>query len=123
MVLDSNIIIYAAQPEHDALRELVFVQSPAVSVISYIEVLGYHRLEEAERRLLEQFFKAAEVVPLSDTIAARAVRLRQQRRMSLGDSIVAATAIEHGKRLVTHNAKDFEWIEGLMVYDPLPADT
>jgi hypothetical protein len=123
MVLDSNIIIYAAQPEHHTLRKLIFEHSPAVSVISYIEVLGYHSLEEAERRLLEQFFRVAEVIPLSDAIAAQAVRLRQQRRMSLGDSIVAATAIEHGKRLVTHNAKDFEWVEGLVVHDPLPSDT
>lgn len=106
MLLDSNIIIYAAQPEHDALRKFIFEHSLAVSVISYIEVLGYHRLEETERRHFEQFFKAAEVIPLSDAIAVQAIKLKQQRRMSLGDSLVAATAIACRKRLVTHNAKD-----------------
>jgi hypothetical protein len=40
MLLDSNIIIYAAQPAWPA---------PAVSVISYIEVLSYHRLSEEEQ--------------------------------------------------------------------------
>ena len=41
MLLDSNIIIYAAQPEYIALRRFIEIQAPAISVISYIEVLGY----------------------------------------------------------------------------------
>lgn len=45
MLLDSNIIIYAAQPQHAGLRQLIAERSPAVSVISQIEVLGYSRLE------------------------------------------------------------------------------
>jgi hypothetical protein len=51
MLLDSNIIIYAAQPEHITLRQFVADHAPAVSVISYIEVLGYHRLSEEEHQL------------------------------------------------------------------------
>jgi hypothetical protein len=43
MLLDSNIIIYAAQPEHAALRQFIETHTPAVSVISYIEVLGYYK--------------------------------------------------------------------------------
>ena len=34
MVLDSNIIIYAAQAEHDTLRQFIADHTPAVSVIS-----------------------------------------------------------------------------------------
>ena len=50
MLLDSNIIIYAAQPEHAALRQFIETHTPAVSVISYIEVLGYHKLTEDDRQ-------------------------------------------------------------------------
>ncbi len=39
--------------------------------------------------------------------------------MSLGDSIIAATALEHHQTLVTRNITDFDWIEGLKVFDPL----
>ncbi|NQZ10542.1 MAG: hypothetical protein HRT35_25595 [Algicola sp.] len=45
--------------------------------------------------------------------------LRQQRKMSLGDAIIAATALEHHQTVVTHNVKDFEGIEGLKVVDPI----
>ena len=44
MLLDSNVIIYAARPEYAALREFIEAEAPAVSVISRIEVLGYHKL-------------------------------------------------------------------------------
>src|SRR5687768_75969 len=49
MLLDSNILIYAARPEHDDLRRWVagLRPAPAVSAISYVEVLGYHRLTDA----------------------------------------------------------------------------
>lgn len=82
-------------------------------------MLGFHRLQDPDRVLLERFFSAAEILPLSGLIVDQAVRLRQQRRMSLGDSIVAATALAHGRTLVTHNRGDFEWIAELPLLDPL----
>jgi len=39
--------------------------------------------------------------------------------MSLGDALIAATALIHGLTLVTSNVKYFEWIEDLSVLDPL----
>ena len=72
MLIDSNIIIYSTQPKHEALRELVRTHVPAVSVISYIEVLGFHNLKEAERHLLRQFFGAVEILPLSGPVAETA---------------------------------------------------
>ena len=90
-----------------------------MSVISFIEVLGYHQLIEPEREFLEEFFQFAEITALSDPIAQQSVTLRQQRRMGLGDAIIAATAITHNLTLVTHNAEDFRWIAGLELLDPL----
>ncbi len=48
MLIDSNIIIYAAQPEHNRLRQWIAETAPAVSAVSYVEVLGYSQLTEAE---------------------------------------------------------------------------
>ena len=39
MLIDS-IIIYAAQPDNTALREFVAQHVPAVSAVSYVEVLA-----------------------------------------------------------------------------------
>jgi len=119
MLLDSNIIIYAAQPEHAALRQFIETHAPAVSVVSYIEVLGYHKLTEEDRQFLEQFFQTAERLPLSEAVVQWAVKLRQRRKVSLGDSIVAGTAIAHERTLVTRNTDDFRWIEEIKLLNPL----
>ena len=119
MLLDSNIIIYAAQPEHAALRQFIEMHTPAVSVISHIEVLGYHKLTEDDRQFLEQFFRTAKRLPLSETVVQWAVKLRQRRKMSLGDSIIAGTAIAYDRTLVTRNTDDFRWIEEIKLLNPL----
>ena len=119
MLLDSNIGIYAARPEQGGLRHFVRDHAPAVSVATYIEVLGYHGLRDSERFQLQRFFNAAEVLPLSDAVVEQAIQLRRRRRMTLGDSIIAATAVHHGLTLVTHNTADFDWIDELELRDPL----
>ena len=118
MLLDSNIIIYAAQPDHEALRRFIADYAPWVSAVSYVETLGYHQLSDDEREFLEEFFAAAAVLPLSQDVLDEAVRLRQQRRMSLGDALMAATALVHGLQLVTRNVQDFQWIDGLDLLNP-----
>ena len=51
-------------------------------------------------------------------IINRAVSLRQQRKMSLGDALIAATAMVEGLPLATRNIKDFRWIDGLTLVEP-----
>ena len=59
--------------------------------------------------LKEQFFRAARVLPIDQAVLNRAVELRQQRRMTLGDALIAGTALVHGLRLATRNTADFVW--------------
>ncbi len=121
MLLDSNIIIYAAKPEYADLRRFIAEHTPAVSAVSYVEVLGYHKLTDSERRDLEAFFAAAPILPLSGTVLDQAVRLRQQKKMTLGDSLVGATAVVYNLTLVTRNTDDFKWITGLALLNPFEA--
>ena len=79
MLLDSNIIIYSALPENEFLLELIAAKPPAVSGISFVEVLGYHRLGEADRKFFEDFFAEIRILPLSQPVLDEAVRLRQDR--------------------------------------------
>jgi predicted nucleic acid-binding protein len=119
MLIDSNIIIYATQPGHAKLREFIAAQAPAVSAVSYVEVLGYHELTAAEELLLREFFAVSTMLPIDQDVLDQAVTLRRQQKMSLGDALVAATALVHRLPLATHNVNDFAWIDGLIVVDPL----
>ena len=118
MLIDTNIIIYAAKQEHGDLRKFIAKNSPSVSAVSYVEVLGFHQLNEQDRTFLESFFSSATILPITQAILEKAVQLRQTRRMSLGDSLVAATCLIHSLTLVTRNVDDFRWITELPLLNP-----
>ena len=119
MLLDSNAIIYSVKPEFDTLRQLIAEQNPAVSAISYVEVLGYHKLTASDKEDFIEFFRTALIISVSQPVLEQAVALRQQRRMSLGDSIIAATALLNDLTLVTANVTDFHWIDNIKLMNPL----
>jgi predicted nucleic acid-binding protein len=118
VMFDSNIVIYSTSPDHPMLAELIELYSPVTSVVSYIESLGFHGIASREQVLLEKFFAATKMLPLDVDVRERAVALRQQRKMSLGDAIIAATALVHDLVLVTRNVDDFKWITNLRLYNP-----
>ena len=123
MVCDTNILIYAGEPG-DVLC-LPFVESPdaLIASVTRIEVLGFpgfgHLAPERQARLHEIVATTVEA-PLDDEIIRRAIILRQQKKMSLGDSIIAATALEFEVPLVTRNTGDFQHIAGLQLINPFP---
>ncbi len=73
-LLDSNIIINACKIGEDSLRELIAEEIPSTSVVSYIEVLGYHQLTDQDRTNFEAFFSSITVLPISGEIVERAVK-------------------------------------------------
>lgn len=115
---DSNILIRGASTPDHPLQEWLQDQLPAISVVTRIEVLGYHRLRADEEILLRVLLASFDEYPVNSQTAALAINLRRQRKMSLGDALIAATCLEHGLKLATRNASDFDWIAGLTV-DPL----
>lgn len=56
ILLDSNIIIYTVLTQHSDLRNWLKSKRIFVSVISQLEVLGYHQLNAKDRRYFENFF-------------------------------------------------------------------
>jgi predicted nucleic acid-binding protein len=93
-LLDSNIVIYATQPANDWLRTEVLSQPFAVSQVTRVEVLGWHKMTPQDKADLEIFLDAGLVLSITDAIADRAIALRQARKLSLGDALIAATALE-----------------------------
>jgi len=119
MLLDSNIIIYSYQKEYQELRDFIRKHEPFISVISYLETLGYHKISVQEKDYLQRLFSVAKMLSISDTIIQKATMLRQQRKLSLGDSLIASTALVHKLTLVTRNTEDFKWIEKLEFINPI----
>jgi len=121
MLVDSNILIYATKPEHTKLRQWLIDTLPKASVISKVEILGYHKLHSTEKATLTELLNSLELIYLTPASYEIAIQLRQQRKLTLGDSLIAATCFERGYTLATCNTGDFAWIEELKVFNPLEA--
>ena len=118
MVLDSNIIIYSTKPEYPDISDFVREQGKLASAVSYAETLGYHKLSAQEKQALEAVFANLTLLPVTQDVIDAATKLRQQKKMSLGDAIIAATCLVHNQALVTRNTADFDWIAGMTLYSP-----
>lgn len=117
MILDSNIIIIASKLVQ--IKLMTYLRNNEknlhTSIVSQIEVLGYHQLNQVEKTFLENFFKAIPVLPLDYTVAQKAIELRQRKPIGLADSIIAATALTYDLTLFTENIKDYTGIKGLKI--------
>jgi predicted nucleic acid-binding protein len=71
---------------------------------------------------IDEFLALYPVVPLTDSIGARAYRLLKTYAKSHGlhafDSLVAATAMQNALTLVTLNRKHYQMIEGIRLEVP-----
>ena len=119
MLIDSNLIIYATQLPYTQLRGWLVDYATHYSAISRLETLGYHRLGDAEKQALMAILENLDILMIEKVTIEIAITLRQQRKMSLGDALIAATCLEYGLPLATANVKDFEWIDGLVIHNPL----
>lgn len=118
-ILDSNLIIYSALPEFAYLRPLLKEPDSHVSAISTLEVLGFRQLDPKSKAYFESVFFSLTVLPISDQVLRIAIDLRQQRKLSLGDAIIAATALHYNLNLHTRNTSDFDWIPNLFTTNPI----
>ncbi|NCO55719.1 MAG: PIN domain nuclease [Bacteroidetes bacterium CG_4_10_14_3_um_filter_31_20] len=118
ILLDSNIVIYLGSEKAEIIENFLLDKKLHISVITKVETLGYHKISEKEKKFLNLIFDKIVVIPLEEEIIATAIKLRQQRKISLGDSFIAATALAYKLTLVTNNTDDFEKIKGLKIINP-----
>ncbi len=119
LILDSNIIIYSIDPKYQSLRDYLLNVDMHVSEISKLEVLGYSKLTTEESQKFEYFFaNLTTLINIQSGIINQAIQLRKIRKMSLGDSIIASTALLYQLPILTRNEKDFAWIDELTVINP-----
>ena len=119
ILIDSNILIYSADEEFSNLRKLFQKPDTTVSIISKLEVLGYHKITSKQISYFYAIFKVIDMLPITDDLIAQAIKYRQLRSMSVADSIIAATAKLYQCDLYTNNVSDFKNIKDFKIINPL----
>jgi predicted nucleic acid-binding protein len=114
LLLDTNILIDVLRGEPLALGWLEAQPRPAISVITWIEVLVGCRAGEAER--VEPWLASFEHLSLDHAVARTTVELRQRHGLKVPDAIILATATCHGLTLATRNSRDFPLNLGCVVH-------
>jgi hypothetical protein len=105
-VIDTNILVDYLRGFAHARAELALYQSPAISVISWMEVVAgtTAQTEGTVRAFLQSF----DLLEIDAKTAEAAVILRNTKRIKLPDAIIWATAQAHQCLLVTRNTRDFD---------------
>ena len=105
-LFDTNILIDHLNGIAKATREVRLSNDPAISMITWIEVMT-GASEPDEEGVLRAFLLNFECLPVSSAVAERAAVVRRQMKIKMPDAIILATAEVAGRKLVTRNVKDF----------------
>ena len=82
-----------------------------ISVISYMEILGYRFSNSKEENFVKELVYIFNVRFIDQEIAENVIDIRKQYRIKLPDAIIAATANTDDLCLVTRNIEDFKNID------------
>ena len=105
-LIDTNILIDYLAGVEAARSELARHTAPAISAITWMEVLvGAGDDEEMAR--LKSFLADFERIPINDAVSEGAVAIRRQHGIRLPDAIIWASAQVVDGLLVTRNTRDF----------------
>ena len=116
-LIDSNVIIdYFNGLLPETGRKFLDEISPAISVITQVEIFGSKNISADEYFKLQGFVEVALIYPVDQSIASIAINLKKKHSIKLADSLIAATAIHYNLTLITRNISDFK-IEELEVID------
>lgn len=103
---DSNILIDSLNGIEAARTEIKRVTRPWISRLTWIEVMS--KGNAIAMRRSELFLGAFLIDEVDDAVGRRAASLRRERpKLKLPDAVILASALAHGRMLVTRNTKDF----------------
>jgi predicted nucleic acid-binding protein len=100
IVLDTNIIFYLLNGNKEISTILDGLEI-YVSVISEIELLGYHGLTDKDKIEIKKFLSDCTIISLNNEIKEISIAAKQISKAKTPDAIVAATAIYLNLPLIT----------------------
>lgn len=106
-LVDTNILIYLSKRKLDF--ELIASSQAQlfISVITYMEVLGYRFESELEKQTITRLCEYFPIIHLNTEIIEKVIAIRQKHKIKLPDAIILATALIGDLELVTANVEDF----------------
>jgi len=118
-LIDSNILIYAAQPQYPDLKELLLSNNAAVSNISRLEVLSWPKITNDEVDFFNAIFSVIRIMEVDNEVINEAIIIRKNKMMKVGDAIIGATALLYSFELITRNVEDFKHLTSIIITNPL----
>jgi len=127
-LLDTNIVSYLFKGHSlaKAYRRHLIGQTLAICFMTEAELFeGAILARWGSRRVarLETLLATFLYIPSSPDLSRRWGQVRVERRrqpIGVADAWIAATAVQHGCELVTHNPGDFQGIAGLTIISEAP---
>ncbi len=117
-LFDSNIIIYISKGEIDFLRVTNNYDDIYISIITYMEVLGFKFNDEIKKQKVIDLLKNFNIIWLNKNIVEEVIVIRQKVKIRLPDAIIAASAKLFEFDLFTRNVNDFKNISALNIINP-----
>lgn len=118
ILADTDVLIWNLRGNEKAAARLDAEHDLALSAVTYMELVQGLR-NQAELRQLRQAmrFWEATLIHVDVAISARASVLMEQHALAdslqLADALIAATAVEAGRILLTGNVKHYRRLPGL----------
>jgi predicted nucleic acid-binding protein len=120
-LIDTNILIYhtkGSQPATDLITNLIAQHSFNISILTKIEFLGWDKHTPDGFKKCKRLIEEANIYPLDENIADKAIELRRKTKIKLADAVIAVTTLLDNLKIVTKNIDDFKGIEGLELVNP-----
>lgn len=109
MLVDTNVLINLVEGKVNLIDKLKGNRL-FVSVITEMELLGWYKITDGQKKLFTSLLRECRVVDFSSEI--KSIAIKQNQKVKLPDAIIAATSVYLGIPLMTFDA-DFQKIKDL----------
>jgi predicted nucleic acid-binding protein len=120
-ILDTNAVIYYVKEDSNVVSiiEDIYTKNVPVyvSVITEAELFGFPQLSDEEAERIKKFLHTVSIIPMDSQIARLTGTIRKTYQLKIADSVIAATALFTGTRLLTRNVGDFKKVLGLDIQE------
>src|SRR5262245_37252676 len=111
-ILDTNAVIYYLKEESEVvsiIEDIYTKNLPVyVSAMTEAELFAFPQVSDEETEQIEKLLQSVSIIPMDSQIARLTGSLRKKYQIKIADSVIAATALFTGTRLLTRNVNDFK---------------
>jgi len=120
LIVDTDVLIWYLRGNEKAFKTIENQESFSISVVTYMELVQGMRNKQ-ELNSLRQALHAwnATILYITEEISAKAMFAVEQHFLShslqLADALIGATAVAHGRPLLTGNDKHYKIMKDVQI--------